>query len=98
MKNDLALNISEVFYSIQGESSYAGYPCVFIRVAGCNLRCSFCDARYTYEEDGVETTIADLLEKVTEHPKALVEITGGEPLLQDAVYPLLDELLASRTA
>ena len=95
MKNDLALNISEVFYSIQGESSYAGYPCVFIRLAGCNLRCRFCDARYTYEEKGVETKIGDILKKVAEHPKALVEITGGEPLLQDAVYPLMEELLAA---
>lgn len=93
---DLHLNISEIFYSIQGESSFAGYPCIFIRLAGCNLRCSYCDAKYTYEEPGTKTPIAELLQSVEKHPTALVEITGGEPLLQEEVYPLMDELLAAK--
>ncbi len=94
MKDDLTLNIAEVFYSIQGESSYAGYPCVFIRTAGCNLRCRYCDAPYTYEEPWRPSKISDLLAKVAEHPNALVEITGGEPLIQKEIYPLMEELRA----
>jgi 7-carboxy-7-deazaguanine synthase len=88
------LTVSELFYSIQGESSFAGYPCVFIRLAGCNLRCSYCDARYTYEEDGAQMPVADILAYAASHPAALVAITGGEPLLQDNVYPLMKQLLA----
>jgi len=93
VNDDLALSISEVFYSIQGESSRAGYPCVFIRTAGCNLRCRYCDAPYTYEEAGKQIKISALLDKVAEHPRALVEITGGEPLIHKEVYPLMVELL-----
>ncbi|MFC1523427.1 7-carboxy-7-deazaguanine synthase QueE [Thermodesulfobacteriota bacterium] len=92
--DDLRLNISELFYSIQGESSRAGYPCVFIRLAGCNLRCVFCDARYTYEETGREISFSEILDFTKKHPAALVEITGGEPLLQDDVHVLMDRLLA----
>lgn len=88
-----SLLVSELFYSIQGESSFAGYPCLFIRLSGCNLRCTYCDARYTYEEEGERKTLDDLLAAAEEHPKALVEITGGEPLLQEGVYPLMDRLL-----
>ncbi|MBC8318107.1 MAG: radical SAM protein [Desulfobulbaceae bacterium] len=87
------LNITEVFYSIQGESTFAGYPCVFIRLAGCNLRCSFCDTTYAYEEEGTPTSITDLLEYTRRYPSALVQITGGEPLLQEGVYPLMEQLL-----
>ncbi|MFZ5759422.1 MAG: radical SAM protein [Thermodesulfobacteriota bacterium] len=87
------LRVSELFYSIQGESTYAGYPCAFIRLAGCNLRCAYCDARYTYEEEGQEKRLDELLAFVDTHPAALVQITGGEPLLQEGIYPLMAALL-----
>ena len=90
------LNISEVFYSIQGESTFAGYPCVFIRLSGCNLRCSFCDTTYAYEEEGTPHSIPELLEFAGRHPSALVQITGGEPLLQEGVYPLMEQLLEAK--
>ncbi len=93
MKSNHSLQVSELFYSIQGESSYAGYPCLFIRLAGCNLRCSYCDARYTYEEAGQEMALAEVLAFVQASPVPLVEITGGEPLLQENVYPLLAALI-----
>ena len=93
VKADPCLNISEIFHSIQGESSFAGYPCVFIRLTGCNLRCTYCDARYTYEEMGEKLPIATLLMATERHPQAIIEITGGEPLLQENVYPLMEELL-----
>lgn len=89
-----ALEISEIFYSIQGESSHSGLPCVFFRLAGCNLRCSFCDARYTYEEPGRTFPLAELFSYAARFPHALVEITGGEPLLQENVYALMVGLLA----
>lgn len=92
------LNISELFYSIQGESTFAGYPCVFMRFAGCNLRCSFCDTSYAYEEEGQHYTHSNLLDFAAKYPSALVQLTGGEPLLQDGVYPLMNSLLkANRT-
>ena len=95
MDNDELIEISELFYSIQGESSYAGYPCFFIRFADCNLRCTYCDTRYTYEEEHPSYTINQILAEVEKHPKVLVEVTGGEPLLQKGLYPLLDKLLAA---
>ena len=88
------LNISELFYSIQGESTYAGLPCVFIRLSGCNLRCHYCDARYTYEEAHAAMALDVILSFVDGYPGALVEITGGEPLLQENVFPLMAELVA----
>ncbi|MDP2815496.1 MAG: radical SAM protein, partial [Rectinemataceae bacterium] len=87
--------LSEIFYSIQGESSFAGYPCLFFRLSGCNLRCSYCDAKYTYEEPATPTPLSALLTEAARYPNALIEITGGEPLLQEGVYPLMDELLAA---
>lgn len=87
------LQVAETFYSIQGESSHAGYPCFFIRLAGCNLRCAWCDSRYSYEEPAVALTVGQLRERAAAYPTALVEITGGEPLLQENVYPLIDVLL-----
>ncbi len=93
MKTNDSLLVSELFYSIQGESSYAGYPCLFIRLAGCNLRCTYCDAKYTYEEAGRQMAIAEVLDFVAQSPVRLVEITGGEPLLQENVYELMDELI-----
>lgn len=95
MKTQLQLDLSELFFSIQGESSFAGSPCVFIRLAGCNLRCSYCDASYTYEEKSFQKSVAEILEYVDDFDTLPVEITGGEPLLQDNVYPLMEELLAA---
>lgn len=94
MATDPVLIVSEIFYSLQGESSFAGLPCLFIRLAGCNLRCSYCDARYTYEEPGKKFSLSHILNRAAEKPEAIVEITGGEPLLQENVYPLMVELLA----
>lgn len=95
MENDPCLDISEKFFSIQGESTYAGRPCVFIRLTGCNLRCSYCDARYTYEETGKKIAVSRLVDYASGYPGAIVEITGGEPLLQENVYLLMDRLLAT---
>jgi len=95
VKTEGALQVSEIFYSIQGESSFAGYPCLFFRLSGCNLRCSYCDARYTYEEPGRSIPLATLLAEAARYPGVLIEITGGEPLLQEKVYPLMDALLAA---
>ncbi|MBI5117841.1 radical SAM protein [Candidatus Poribacteria bacterium] len=75
------MKVNEIFFSIQGESSYAGFPCGFVRLAGCNLRCSYCDTTYAYEQ-GEEMTIGNVAEALTRFPANLVEITGGEPLLQ----------------
>lgn len=89
------LKIAELFYSIQGESSFAGYPCFFIRLADCNLRCTYCDTRYAYEEDHPYLHINQILAELQKYPGAIVEVTGGEPLLQKGVYPLLDKLLGT---
>jgi 7-carboxy-7-deazaguanine synthase len=86
------LKINEIFYSIQGESSFAGYPCVFIRLAGCNLRCSYCDTRYVYDE-GDEISIDSIMHTVKEYNCRRVEITGGEPLLQEKTVNLARKLL-----
>ncbi len=95
MASDALLEICELFYSIQGESSYAGYPCFFIRLAGCNLRCTWCDTRYAYEEEHQSYSISRILAELNKYPGVMVEITGGEPLLQKNVYPLFDQLLAT---
>lgn len=88
------MRVNEIFYSIQGESSWAGLPCAFVRLTGCNLRCSYCDTRYAYGE-GAELGIADILEQVAGYGCSLVEITGGEPLLQ-ADTPLLIRALLDK--
>ncbi len=114
--------VNEIFYSIQGESTYAGWPCVFVRLTGCNLRCLYCDTQYAYEE-GQERTIEEIMAEVKRHhnrrnsdcgfgvvgggffnPKSairnpqskgpLVEVTGGEPMLQEEVYALMEALLS----
>lgn len=86
--------INEIFYSIQGESTFAGHACTFVRLTGCNLRCSYCDTRYAFDE-GRAMTVHQILKKVTAFGCRLVEITGGEPLLQaetgDLVVALLEE-------
>ena len=89
------LNISEIFYSLQGESSYSGYPCVFIRLAECNLRCAYCDTQYAFGK-GQSMAISSILQEVGKHPFKLVEITGGEPLFQDDVLDLISILHAQQ--
>ena len=84
--------ICEIFYSIQGESTYAGLPCVFVRTSGCNLRCSYCDTKYAYE-GGFEIAVYEILEKIKDYKCRLVEITGGEPLVQFEEVNLLIDLL-----
>jgi 7-carboxy-7-deazaguanine synthase len=84
--------ITEIFKSIQGESTYAGLPCVFVRLTGCNLRCRWCDTEYAFH-GGEQMTIDQVLARVDELGGELVEITGGEPLLQEEVYPLMERLL-----
>ena len=86
------MKINEIFKSIQGESTYSGSPCTFVRLSGCNLRCSYCDTTYAYEE-GEDLTPEEVLTKVQELACPLVEVTGGEPLLQKEVYPLIAKLL-----
>ena len=85
------LNINEIFYSIQGESSAAGLPTVFVRLTGCNLRCSYCDTEYAFYE-GNEYQINEVVDIVERYNCGLVEITGGEPLLQKDVFPLMTKL------
>jgi 7-carboxy-7-deazaguanine synthase len=86
------LTINEIFYSIQGESTYAGRPCVFVRLTACDLRCSWCDTEYAFYE-GRKQTLDDVLAEVDRLDCPLVEVTGGEPLLQEDVYPLMQALL-----
>jgi len=88
------LQITEIFHSIQGESTFAGEPCVFVRLTGCNLRCRWCDTEYSFH-GGQRMSIDDILAKVRAFPCRRVEITGGEPLLQPAgVKALAERLLA----
>jgi 7-carboxy-7-deazaguanine synthase len=88
------LTVNEIFYSIQGESTRAGLPCVFVRLTACDLRCSWCDTPYAFHE-GRKMSIDDIVGEVERHGCQTVEITGGEPLLQDDVYPLMERLLGS---
>ena len=86
------LKVNEIFKSIQGESSYSGLPCIFIRLTGCNLRCVYCDTEYAFYE-GKELSVKQIMDAISPYGIKLAEITGGEPLLQDDVYPLMDALL-----
>ena len=88
------LTVNEIFYSIQGESTRAGSPCVFVRLTACDLRCSWCDTAYAFH-DGKKMSIDEVLAAVDRYGCPLVEITGGEPLLQEDVYELMNRLLAS---
>lgn len=90
------LHIAELFYSLQGESSWAGYPCAFIRLAGCNLRCGYCDARYAWTQPGTPYSLAEIKNWLDHYPGVMVELTGGEPLLQEDIYPLLSGLIEAR--
>jgi 7-carboxy-7-deazaguanine synthase len=85
------LTVNEIFHSIQGESSYAGLPCVFVRLTGCDLRCSWCDTTYAFHE-GTTREVDEVVRAVGAFGCRLVEVTGGEPLLQPDVYALLDAL------
>ena len=87
------VTINEIFYSVQGESTYAGQPCVFVRLTACDLRCTWCDTPYAFHE-GRKRPIDEVVAEVEKYGCQLVEVTGGEPLLQDAVYPLMSELLS----
>lgn len=86
------LTVNEIFYSIQGEGTRAGEPCVFVRLTACDLRCSWCDTPYAFHE-GRKRSIDDVVVEVERHGCRLVEITGGEPLLQDDVYPLMERFI-----
>ena len=86
------LTVNEIFFSIQGESSFAGRPCAFVRLTYCNLRCRYCDTEYAFSE-GSPMTVGKILEAVKGYPTELVEITGGEPLAQDSVHRLTRRLL-----
>ena len=86
------LTINEIFYSIQGESTYAGRPCVFVRLTACDLRCTWCDTAYAFHE-GRKRSLDEVLAEVDGYECPLVEVTGGEPLLQEEVYPLMHGLL-----
>ena len=88
------LTINEIFHSIQGESSYAGRPCVFVRLTACDLRCTWCDTPYAFYE-GHKMSVDQVVADVESRGCELVEVTGGEPLLQPDVYPLMQRLLDS---
>jgi 7-carboxy-7-deazaguanine synthase len=85
------LTINEIFYSIQGESTFAGQPCVFVRLTGCDLRCTYCDTEYAFYE-GKRRSLDEIVAEVEKFPCKLVEVTGGEPLLQKRVHKLMSRL------
>lgn len=85
------LKVHEIYHSIQGESSYAGLPCTFIRLTYCNLRCTYCDTEHAFY-DGTDMEIPEVLSRVASYGSSLVEVTGGEPLVQTASKELLREL------
>lgn len=87
----MAVNINEIFYSIQGESSFAGLPTVFIRTTACNLRCTYCDTKYAYY-DGLQKDLSEIISITNSYPTPYVCVTGGEPLLQSEVFDLIHEL------
>ena len=89
------IKINEIYLSVQGESTHTGLPCIFIRLTGCNLRCSWCDTAYAFHE-GKNMSINEILQKVEKFGIHLVEITGGEPLMQDNVYTLMRRLIEKR--
>jgi len=89
------LRITEIFRSIQGESTRAGLPCAFVRLTGCSLRCVWCDTAYAFHGGG-DLPLSEAVGRVLELGTRLVEVTGGEPLEQEAVYPLLERLLAAK--
>ncbi len=93
--SDQTIYLSEIFESIQGESSFQGLWCTFVRTSGCNLRCSYCDSTYTFSK-GTPYSIRSILEQIENYQNDLVEITGGEPLLQNPVNDLMSILLEKK--
>jgi 7-carboxy-7-deazaguanine synthase len=90
------LKIAELFYSVQGEGSLVGVPSVFIRTSGCNLRCSWCDTPYTsWQPEGVDLTLRQILDEVEAHPARHVVVTGGEPMIAPEILPLTEQLRAA---
>ena len=90
----MELKVNEIYKSIQGESTFSGLPCIFIRLTFCNLRCSYCDTEYAFHE-GTDMQISNIIKKVNELNCNLVEVTGGEPLVQDACIDLLESLISN---
>jgi 7-carboxy-7-deazaguanine synthase len=90
-KKEPLLRVNEIFKSIQGESTYAGIPCIFVRLTGCNLRCSYCDTAYAYDE-GLVISLSEIIERVKRYECRNVCITGGEPLLQENINKLINLL------
>jgi len=90
-EREKTLTINEIYHSIQGESTWAGQPCVFVRLTFCDLRCNYCDTEYAFYE-GKKTPLSEIVKAVAEFRCPLVEITGGEPLLQKNVLPLMTML------
>lgn len=88
MMSSTILKVNEIFYSIQGESTKAGLPCIFIRLTYCNIRCIYCDTEYAFYE-GKDMTIDEILNDIKKYNCSLVEITGGEPLVQENVHELM---------
>jgi 7-carboxy-7-deazaguanine synthase len=86
------MKVNEMFCSIQGESSFAGLPCAFIRLAGCNLRCRYCDTEYAFDE-GIEMSVLQIMRAIEAFPSRLALVTGGEPMLQMSVRDLFRSLL-----
>ena len=89
------LEVTEIYKSIQGESTHMGLPCVFVRLTGCNLRCVWCDTTHAFY-DGKKLSVDQVLDQVKSYGVNLVEITGGEPLLQKEVLPLMKSLLKKK--
>ncbi len=85
------LKVNEIFYSVQGESTHTGLPCIFVRLTFCNLRCTYCDTEYAFY-DGEDLSINQIIERVKNYKCNLVEVTGGEPLMQEESYLLLQKL------
>ena len=87
------MKIAELFYSLQGEGALVGVPSVFIRTSGCNLRCSWCDTPYTsWQPEGTELTLEQILDEVGAHPARHVVVTGGEPMIAPDILPLTEQL------
>jgi len=86
------MKVNELFYSIQGESSFAGRPCAFIRLTGCNLRCAWCDTQYAFFE-GTEMSVPEIIRAIDAYPTRLALVTGGEPMLQKDVHELFATLI-----
>jgi len=91
-ESESQVQVTEIFHSIQGESSHAGTPCVFVRLTGCSLRCGYCDTKYAYQ-GGETMSLEDVVTAVSGYGTSLVEITGGEPLEQRAAVPLMRSLI-----